>query len=450
MARGSGRVPLNRRHCDQVVVVSPDLQGRLFGRQVSRVAFRDSNNSVSASSGTLACDFKQSDRLVVPYTGYHTGWNDVRLVPDLGTARLAWWQPRTALVMADVVDRRSGRLVSIAPRTILKKQLRALKELDITASVGAELEFYLFCCAWDAARRNNYSGLPPITTTHSQDLLSAEIQAKAAFFTHLREKLERAGVDVASNGPEWGKGQWELSLQHTDPLALADELALSKLVTKSVAGQSGMSATFMAKPDAMDAGSSCHLHVSLNGRRGLPLFYQKATPYGMAEVMRHSIGGLLARASDLMIWYAPTINSYKRTESRDLAGYGGTWGIDNRTTMCRVVGSEKSLRVEFRLPGADVNPYLAIAGVLASIREGIELQRNPSQPVTGDAYTHHDVSALPSTLQAAINSFEQSEFSERVFGEEVVEHYSLHSRFEVSEFRKCVTDWEKLRYFETA
>ena len=326
--------------------------------------------------------------------------------------RPAWWLPRTALVMADVVDQRSRLPVSVSPRAILRNQLKALSSLGITAFIGAELEFYLFRCNWDMARLNGYSGLPPATTKHSQDLLTAEIQEYGSFFAQLAEVLKRTGVDVIASGPEWGMGQWELSIHHNDPLELADELALCKLITKFVAAASNLSVTFMAKPDAIEAGSSCHFHISLTGNHGLPLFYQASAPHKMSANMRFAIGGLLARVPDLMVWYAPTINSYKRTDSTEFAGRGETWGIDNRTTTCRIVGqTRESLRVEFRLPGADVNPYLAIAGVLASIRDGIEHKRVPSEPVIGNAYAQRDVKPHPPTLGDAVDILSGANFA---------------------------------------
>ncbi|MEV4174075.1 glutamine synthetase family protein [Nonomuraea sp. NPDC049709] len=400
------------------------------------------------SSCALGWDLGQTDRLVVDYTGYHSGWHDIRLIPDLATLRPTPWWPGVAIVLADVADQSSGELLPLAPRTILREQLDRLPTGEYTASVGAELEYYLFPGGYDEARDKAYRDLAGGSLRRQQDLISHSIGREEAHHRELRDHLHQAGVGVRSHDAEWGRGQWELTLQHGEPMDMADQLVLAKLAVKAVAAAHGLAATFMARPTITDTGSSCHLNVSLWTPGGTPVFHDPDASHRMSRHMRHAIGGLLTHAPELMLFYAPTVNSYRRSASTQFAGHGATWGFDNRTVTCRVAGGNpSSLRVEFRVPGADCNPYLAIAGMLASVRDGIERRRDPSDPVTGNAYETGS-NRLPNTLHYATQVFEESEFASAVFGKQVVAHYAANGRFEWEEFLNQVTDWELARYFE--
>jgi glutamine synthetase len=430
---------------DTVIVAAVDTQGRLFGRRFPVDGFqRALDGEINVSSCAFGWDLGQTDELTVDYTGYHTGWHDIRLIPDLSSIRPVPWWPRTAIVIADVTDKGSDELLPIAPRTILREQIRRLSATGYSAAVGAELEYYLFSSSYGAARENRYRDLPASSAIRQQDLINHQTEGPEGTLRGLPGLLQQANIQVRSHDAEWGCGQWELTLSHADPLEIADRLVLAKLATKAVAAAHGMAATFMARPSMADTGSSCHLNVSLWTPDGTPVFHNENAPEMMSRHMKNAVGGLLARNADLMLFYAPTVNSYRRSASAQFAGQGATWGFDNRTVTCRVVGgTPASLRVEFRVPGADCNPYLAIAGLLASVQDG----REPPEVVTGNAY-EIGIDHLPNTLDAATRAFEESEFNASVFGKQIVAHYAAHARFEWDMFRNNVTDWELARYFE--
>jgi glutamine synthetase len=437
---------------DTVIVAAVDMQGRLFGRRFPLESFhRARDGEINVSSCNLARDIGQTDRLAVEYAGYHTGWHDLQLVPDIQTLRLTPWWPGVAVVMADIVETQTSERSKVAPRTILRKQIEALREAGYGAAIGGELEFYLFHTSYDDARETSYRRLTPSVPNREQDLISVRTGFLEDYFRELRRTLSDAGIEVRSNDAEWGRGQWELSLDHSDPLEAADRIVLSKVATKVVSAQYDMSATFMARPSGNDTGSSCHLNVSIQSPDGKPVFHSVADSNSMTQHMLHAIGGLLCRAPDLMLFYAPTVNSYRRSSSNQFAGHGLTWGFDNRTVTCRIVGrSPSSMRIEFRPPGADCNPYLAIAGVLASVRDGIVSQSVPPPPTTGNAYeSDEEHNWLPKALDAAVAAFESSSFASETFGKDVIAQYGANGGFEWAEFMNHVTDWELSRYFES-
>ena len=434
---------------DTVIVAAPDMQGRLFGKRMLPKTFLELvNTGINISSCSLGWDITQTIGMEVDYTGSHTGWHDVRLMPDLNSIKKASWLENTVFVMADVYDNQTGKLLELAPRTILRRQIEALQNIGYKPYIGNELEFFLYSCTYDEARSRSYKNLPPTTWVRSQDSISRETNSLEPFFRNVRSTLAHAGIDLQFSDSEWGYSQWEVNLIFQEELEMADRQTLCKLAIKDLAASAGMAATFMARPTADDVGSSCHMHISLRNSDGDCVFFNKGASRCTSPLMLNSIGGLLHHIPELMIWYAPTVNSYKRTASGLFAGQGKTWGYDNRTVSCRIVGnSPESIRIEFRVPGADVNPYLAIAGVLASIKDGIEKKKTPGEPIAGNAY-EHDVKALPDHLLVAANNFASSSFTKAAFGDDVVRHYSAVSQFEWSQFMVAVTEWEKERYFE--
>lgn len=433
---------------DTVVLAATDMQGRLFGKRmpVARFLGRD---AIHVCTCVLAWDVAQSPELEVAFAGFHTGWHDVRLVPDLSTVRAAAWLERTALCTGDVVADARGTPVAVAPRTILARQVEALAARGLVASVATELEFYLYRTSYDDARAGGYTGLVPSTRTRA-DYAVREGDEWEWFFGPLRRALDESGIPVELSQVEWGLGQWEVNLVHSDPQAAADAHVLLKLAVRDLAARHGLAATFMPRPSAEDVGSSCHLHLSLRTAGGERAFHDEGAAHGTSACMLHAIGGVLAHLDDAMVWYAPTVNSYRRTADVGFAGRGKTWGYDNRTVSCRVAGdSPESLRLELRVPGSDVNPYLALAALLASVLTGIDDRTDPGAPVEGNAYDL-DVEPLVADLPSAAARFEASEWAGAAFGGDVVEHYAAAARFEWAEFMKAVTDWERLRYFEHA
>ena len=433
---------------DTVIVAAPDIAGRLIGKRLTPAKLTQFlQRGIAVSSCTFGWDIAQDLGLEVPYTGWHTGWRDFLLIPDLATLRPAAWLERTAIVLADIVEEHDRSPVEIAPRQILRRQIEALAADGLHADVGTELEFHLYRDGLDDLRRRGYRDRNPSTIFHA-DYTVQQVNAWEPFFQRLRNCLDASGLDVEMSQGEWGLGQWEINLTYSDAMGMADRHTIFKLAVKDVAAQGGMAATFMPKPNAGEVGSSCHVHLSMRDSKGDHPFHDGGAEDHMSPMMRASIGGVLEHAAPLMAWYAPTINSYRRTNSSDFAGHGATWGYDNRTVSCRVVGtSAESLRLEWRVPGADVNPYLAVAGVIASMRAGIDAGADPGPASTGDAY-QQQAAAFPQHLGLAADAFMASPFVTESFGATVAEQYGLAAQFEWNRFLEAVTDWELDRYFE--
>ena len=433
---------------DTVIIAAPDMAGRLIGKRLTPAKLAVfSHRGIAVSSCTFGWDVAQDIGLEVPYAGWHTGWRDFLLIPDMSTLRPAAWLEHTAIVMADIVEEHDLSPVEIAPRQILRRQIEALAADGLHADVGTELEFHLYRDGLDELRRRGYRDRTPTTIIHA-DYTVQQVNAWEPFFRRLRSSLDESGLDVEMSQGEWGLGQWEINLTYGEALDMADRHTIFKLAVKDVAAQAGMSATFMPKPNAGEVGSSCHVHLSMGDADGGRPFHDGAAPDHMSAMMRSAIGGVLEHAAPLMAWYAPTINSYRRTNSSEFAGHGATWGYDNRTVSCRVVGtSPDSLRLEWRVPGADVNPHLAIAGIIASLRAGIASSADPGEARTGDAY-QQQARTFPQHLGVAADAFIASPFVAEAFGPAVAEQYGLTAQYEWNRFLDAVTDWELDRYFE--
>lgn len=433
---------------DTVIVCAPDMAGRLVGKRLTPRKFAEfRERGIAVSSCTFGWGISQDIGLEVPYTGWHTGWRDFLLVADLSTMRPAAWLEHTAIVLADIVEEHDRSPVEIAPRQTLRRQIEALAADGLTADVGTELEFHLFRDGYDDLRRRGYRDRTPTTIIHA-DYTVQQVNAWEPFFRTLRNALDASGLDVEMSQGEWGLGQWEINLTYADALDMCDRHTIFKLAVKDVAARHGLSATFMPKPNAGEVGSSCHVHLSVRDHQGGHPFFDHDADDHMSASMRHAIGGVLAHAGELMAWYAPTINSYRRTNSSDFAGHGATWAFDNRTVSCRVLGTgASSMRLEWRVPGADVNPYLAVAGVIASIRDGIAHAIDPGPPSSGDAY-QQETQKFPPHLGLAADAFLSSEWVAAAFGPAVAEQYGLTAQYEWNQFLDAVTDWELDRYFE--
>ncbi|MGD2113804.1 MAG: glutamine synthetase family protein [Acidobacteriota bacterium] len=437
-------------HVETVLVVFTDLYGRFMGKRFDVDFFLDD----VAEHGTHACDYLlATDMEMEPVPGYRLanwerGYGDVHLVPDLGTLRWASWLDRTALVLSDLHHSETHAPVAEAPRSILERQIEALQELDLSAHAGSELEYYTFRTPYAEAQRNGYSDLRPLGW-YLEDYNILQGSREEFFHAEARRHLKRSGVPVESSKGEWGVGQQELNLQAADVLSMADRHSIYKQCLKEMAGRHELAVTFMAKLAEDQAGSSCHLHLSLwNGETNAFAGNGELGPIECSDTMRWFLGGWIAHAPDVMVFYAPTVNSYKRFQSASWAPTRLAWSHDNRTVGFRVLGRGDSLRIECRIPGADVNPYLAYAAVLASGLRGIEERIEPPPAVDGDAYAATDLPALPASLGRAIDRFEDSAFARESFGGAVVEHYAHFFRTEEEQFTRAVTDWERRRYFE--
>jgi glutamine synthetase len=432
---------------ETVIVAAPDMQGRLFGRRMSPSMFLSKLSGIDVCTCTLAWDIEQELELQVDFAGFHNGWPDLRLVPDLTTLRPLGWLDGVALCFADVLGD-DGTPMPIAPRNVLRTQIDRLAGLGYEPYLGTELEFFLYRVTPDEARARGYRDLPP-TTRHHADYLIAPGNETEGFFRRLRKGLEPAGIVLELGQIEWGLGQWEIGIRYDRALTTADAHVLFKMAVKDLAARDGMVATFMARPSTGEIGSSGHVHCSLRDRDGEPVFHDAAADDSLSDLYRWAVGGILDHAPEMMVWYAPTINSYRRVSRDELvAGAGATWGYDNRTVSVRTVGeSPEALRMELRLTGADVNPYLAIAALLASVAEGIERRLDPGPPVVGNAYDQPR-RPLPGDLGKAAALFHASDTARRVFGGAVVDHYAAVAEHEWQQFMGVVTEWEIARYFE--
>ncbi|NOX60793.1 MAG: glutamine synthetase [Chloroflexi bacterium] len=437
---------------ETVVAAFPDLYGRLMGKRITGKFFIDH----TARKGMHACDYLFTvDMEMEPVPGYafanwELGYGDVHLIPDLNTLRRATWLDKTAFVLCDVHDERDETPVAIAPRNILKRQMAAAAAMGYVAQGSSELEYYIFDESYESARQAHYQDLKTYGA-YIEDYHILQGRREEVLHATVRRHLDHSGVPVEFSKGEWGPGQHELNIRYADLLTMADRHIIYKQCFKDVADDLGLAVTFMAKYDASLAGSSCHMHVSLwdaAGERNLFAGEEKFGPVHCSKTFRRFLGGWMAHARELMVFYAPTVNSYKRYQAGSWAPTSLAWSYDNRTAGFRVVGHGQSLRIESRIAGADVNPYLAYAAILASGLDGIRNGIEPPPAFEGDVYAAADLPHVPRTLHEAIAEFERSEFARAAFGDEVVEHYLHFFKTEQAAFDRAVTDWERKRYFE--
>ena len=437
---------------ETVVAAFPDLYGRLMGKRLTGEFFLDS----TAQSGMHACDYLFTvDLPMEPVPGYsyanwEEGYGDFHAAPDLDTLRLATWLDKSALVLCDAYNEKTHTLVPVAPRSILRAQLDKAAALGYSAVGASELEYYIFSDSYAGARAKHYSGLAHfgdyIEDYHILQGTREEVLNAAA-----RRHLSHSGIPVEGTKGEWGPGQHELNIVYADLLTMADRHTLYKQAFKDLAHGLGLSVSFMAKVDERYAGSSSHIHLSLwdpEQRDNLFTGDKALGPVTGSDVFRWFLGGWIAHAQELMVFYAPTVNSYKRYLSGSWAPTSLAWSFDNRTAGFRVVGSGKSLRIESRITGADINPYLTYAAALASGLDGIRNQIEPPPIFEGDVYSARGLPQVPGSLRDAIDAFEGSGFARDAFGDDVVEHYVHFYRTEQAAWDRAVTTWERQRYFE--
>jgi glutamine synthetase len=362
--------------------------------------------------------------------------------------RIASWLDKTALVLCDVQDERTEQPVPIAPRSILKRQIERMAAGGYTALTASELEYYLFRATYRQAHAQHYLNLEP-AGWYLEDYHVLQGTREEPFTAAARRHLSASGIPVENSKGEWGLGQHELNVRYADVLTMADRHVVFKQCLKEVAESLGLCLTFMAKPAADQAGSSCHIHLSLS-REGENAFAggERLGPVACSDLFRWFLGGWIAHVPDLMVFYAPTVNSYKRYQTGSWAPTRLAWSYDNRTAGFRVVGKGPSLRIECRIPGADCNPYLAFAAALASGLDGIENRIEPPPIFAGDIYAADNLPLVPRTLREATAIFAGSAFARRTLGTDVIEHYSHFYATEQEIFDRAVTDWERRRYFE--
>jgi glutamine synthetase len=432
---------------DTVVVGFTDHYGRTMGKRFDADFFLDSG----VDDGTHACDYLLTvDMEMEPvegfaYTNWEKGYGDFHLVPDMETLRIAGWTTGTAFVLCDVVDDQAHDLVPVAPRSILRRQIDELARAGFRAAAASELEFFLFRDSYREANTKGYRDLESagwyVEDYHLLQAARVEDYVGAA-----RRALRDSEVPVENSKGEAAIGQHELNVRYADVLTMADRHVVMKQGMKELADAQGVSITFMAKPDATQPGSSCHIHLSLWQDDTNSFVGDSETAH--SDVFRWFLGGWMHHAADLMVCYAPTINSYKRYQDQSWAPTTIAWSTDNRTAGFRIVGTGSGLRIENRIPGADVNPYLAYAAAIASGLDGIRNKIEPPPEFTGDAYSAVDIPTVPATLHEAHRLFVASTDARRLLGDPVVDHYGHHLGQEIAAADAAVTDWEMRRYFE--
>ena len=439
---------------DTVLMVFPDLQGRLVGKRTTGRFFLQS----VADAGTencdylIACDMDNNPVSGYRFTSYEQGYGDMLARADWNTVRLIPWVEKTAMIMCDLLNVNTGELIEVAPRSILQRQVDEAAAMGLLPMVASEIEFYLFHDTYDEAHDKGYRGLRP----HSpwlEDYHILQTTKDEYILGQIRRGLEAAGVPVEFSKGEAGKGQHEINLDYTTAVEMADRNSVYKTAAKEIAHLNGRSVTFMAKYDFSDTGSSCHIHSSLWSLDGSQALFDGHADghhgqHGMSEMFQHYLAGLIATAREFSLLWAPTINSYKRFQLGSWAPTGIGWGVDNRTLGFRKVGHGKGTRVECRIPGADANSYFAFAGQIAGGLYGIRHKLPLGEPYVGNGYEAADIDRIPWNLPDAIALWEQSAIARECFGDEVHHHILTMAKAEWQAFNQTVTDWELRRYWE--
>lgn len=430
---------------DTVVLAFPDMQGRLQGKRFAAPFFLDDvlDHGTEGCNYLLAVDTEMNTVDGYEMSSWDRGYGDFAMHPDLSTLRRVPWNEGTAMLMADLAWA-DGSPVVAAPRQILRRQLDRLAALGLTAHVGTELEFIVFKDTYEQAWDAHYRDLTP-ANQYNIDYSVLGTGRIEPLLRRIRNEMAGAGLTVESAKGECNPGQHEIAFKYAEALVTCDQHAVYKTGAKEIAAQEGCSLTFMAKYNERE-GNSCHIHLSLQNADGVNVMAGEG-PDGMSETMRHFLAGQLAALRDFSLLYAPNINSYKRFQPGSFAPTAVAWGPDNRTCALRIVGHGRSTRFENRVPGGDVNPYLAVAGLIAAGLYGIEQRLELPPACTGNAYTAA-YEHVPTTLREAAELWENSEIAKAAFGPEVVAHYRNMARVELDAYDAAVTDWELRRSFE--
>jgi glutamine synthetase len=436
---------------DTVIAAMVDLQGRLVGKRFQAEYFADSGyEETHGCNYLLGVDIEMEPVPGYKATSWELGYGDFTLKPDMATLRRVPWLPGTAFVICDVVDPHTHEDVPHSPRAILKKQLRRLEPMGLKAFVASELEFFLFDDSYESANEKGYRNLKTaghyIEDYHILQTTKDEVVMRA-----LRNGLQGAGIPVENSKGEWGPGQEEINVRYAEALEMADRHAIIKNGAKEIAYGLGKAITFMAKWDYRMAGSSCHVHQSLWSKDGKsPLFFDKAGDHGMSATMKQYLAGQLEHAREITYFLAPYINSYKRFMAGTFAPTRAVWSFDNRTAGYRVCGAgSRAIRLECRIGGADLNPYLAFAALIAAGLDGVEKKMELEPAFSGNAYDpSKHLREVPKTLREATALLDGSKFLRAAMGDDVIDHYVHTAEWEQFEFDRRITDLELRRGFE--
>ncbi len=436
---------------DTVITAIPDMQGRLMGKRFQAEFFLE-----SAYEETHCCNYLvATDMEMYTVDGYAStswaaGYGDYIMKPDLNTLRLLPWLEGTAMVTCDLLDHHTHALVPHAPRSVLKQQIERLKAMGLGSAVASELEFFVFRESFEELRDRGYRDMTTISP-YNEDYHIFQTTKEEGLMRAIRNGLQGAGVRVENTKGEADPGQAEINVRYGDALEMADNHCLIKNAVKEIAFLNDRAVTFLAKWSHDAAGSSCHIHQSLVSDGGDPVFFDPNAEYGMSDKMRHYLAGLLHHASENTFFLAPYVNSYKRFVAGTFAPTKAIWSLDNRTAGYRVIGDgTRNVRVECRVGGSDLNPYLAFAAQIAAGISGIENKLELEKEFKGDAYQARRAREIPRTLADAVRALKKSSMLRDAMGSDVVDHYVHAAEWELEDFYSKVTDYEVNRGFERA
>ena len=441
---------LERGDYDTVLVALVDMQGRLMGKRYTVSNFVEAGHAEShCCDYLLATDLEMATPDGYAATSWDKGYGDYVMVPDLSTLRPVPWTPGTAMVLCDVMDHDTHAPVPHSPRQVLKRQVERAAEMGLAPMMATELEFFLFRHSYDDIRRGGYRDLEPLVG-YNQDYNLFQSARDEHVMRPIRNHLVAAGVPVENTKGEAETGQEELNIRYADAVSACDNHTIAKQAVKEIAEANGHAASFLPKWRADKVGSAAHIHQSLF-RDGINVFHDPDRPRGMSELFGHYLGGLMAHTDEMAVFLAPYVNSYKRFLPGTFAPTKIAWSEDNRTAGYRLVGEgTKGVRIECRIPGSDINPYLACAAQLAAGLAGVEDGAAMPEPVSGDVYGMDDVPDLPRTLRDATDALRGATMLRAAMGDEVVDHYVRMAEVEQEAFDAAVTDWEVARGFERA
>jgi glutamine synthetase len=432
---------------DTVVVAMTDMQGRLTGKRIHGQFFLDEvlKHGTEGCNYLLAVDVDMNTVAGYEMSSWERGYSDFALVPDMNTLRVIDWQPGAVLVLADVQWLDHTDVVA-SPRQILRKQVKALNEAGMEAMCGTELEFVVFKDTYEEAWDKGYKNLIPVNQ-YNVDYSILGGSRIEPLLRRIRLSMAKAGMVVESVKGECNFGQHEIAFKYSDALSNCDNHVIYKNGAKEIASEEGYALTFMAKPNEKE-GNSSHIHLSFRGLDGsMVMADEKDKEQGMSDVGRQFVAGQIAHLREMTLLFAPNINSYKRFVPGSFAPTAIRWGRDNRTCALRLVGHGPSLRLENRVAGGDVNPYLAVAGIIAAGLDGIKKKMVLEPAFQGNAY-ESDSARLPSSMPEALELWENSAWVKEVFGAEVQGHYANMAKIEIAAYGKAITDWELFRNFE--
>lgn len=442
---------VSKGEIDTVLVACIDMQGRLMGKRFHAAFFCDGGHKEThCCNYLLAVDMEMNTVPGYKSSSWEKGYGDYVLRPDMTTLRLVPWLPGTALVLGDLLDHHSHEEVEISPRAILKRQVARARAMGFEPMMATELEFYIFENAYENLRDGGLTDLRPISA-YNEDYHLFQTTKEEGLMRAVRNGLYGAGIPVENTKGEADSGQHEVNYKYSNALDTADNHVIVKQGVKEIAHAAGKSVTFMAKYDHRKAGSSAHIHQSLWSMDGKASFADDTDKHGMSAVMKHFLAGQLAHARDITAFLAPYVNSYKRFTIGMFAPTKAVWSADNRTAGFRVCGEHtKAVRVECRIPGSDVNPYLACAALLAAGLDGIEKKMELEPELKGDMYSAQGIREIPHNLREAADLLNKSAMLRAAFGDDVVDHYHHAAQWEISETDRVVTDFELQRLLERA